>query len=169
MNRLLIPSDHITIRSDECSASDSNSSAQTPSQLGPRPPPDRATVAWFAYRDIQALRSAELPLRQWAGTWSEAISGHQSARRAAPQRLRPECHARARCQFDRQLQQAARGTQRDLCDQHGTPAPTRGSRIGRDGPSPYRLRCRKGGRCSCRHGCLPSSCWRLTIRCGERQ
>lgn len=97
MNRLLIPSDYITIRSDEYSAPVNSSSAQTPSQPSARPAPNRTTVARFADRDIQALRSAELPLRQWSGAWSEAISGDQSARRAAAQRLRPECHARARC------------------------------------------------------------------------
>ena len=165
MNRLLIPSDYITIRSDEYSACVSNSSAQTSSQPCARPAPNRATVARFADRDIQALRSAELPLRQWSGAWSEAISGDQSARRAAAQRLRPECHARARSQSDRQLQQAARGTLRDLCDQHGTPAPARGSRVNLDGPSPHHLRYRKAGSCARRHGRR----WRLTSRSGERQ
>jgi hypothetical protein len=169
VNRLLILSDHITIRSDEYQGSASNSSAQTPSQLGTRLASDRAAVAWFADRDLQALRPAELPLRQRPGTWSEAISGHQSARRAAPQRLRPERHARTRCQFDRQLQQAARGSQRNLCDQHGTPTPARGSRVDRDGPGPHLLRRRQGGRGSRRHGCLLSCCWRLIIRSGERQ
>lgn len=169
MNRLLIPSDYITIRSDEYSAPVNNSSAQTPSQPSARPAPNRTTVARFADRDIQALRSAELPLRQWSGAWSEAISGDQSARRAAAQRLRPECHARARCQSDRQFQQTARGTLRDLCDQHGTPAPARGSRVNLDGPGAHYLRYRKGGSCARRHGRLLSCRWRFTSRSGERQ
>jgi hypothetical protein len=169
MNRLLIRSDHITIRSDEYQRSARNSSAQTPSQLGARLTANGAAVAWFADRDLQALRPAELPLRQRPGPWSEAISGHQSARKTAPPRLHPERHARAGCQFDRQLQQAARGSQRNLCDQHGTPAPTRGSRVDRDGPGPHRRRHRQGRRGSRRHGCLLSCCWRLTIRSGERQ
>src|SRR5260370_13199605 len=113
MNRLLIRSGHLTIRSDEYPRSASSSSTQTPSQLGARLAADRAAVAWFADGDLQALRPAELPLRQWPGTWAEAISGHQSARRASPQRLRSELHPRERCQFDRQLQQAARGSQRN--------------------------------------------------------
>lgn len=169
MNRLLIRSDHITIRSDEYPGSVSDSTAQTPPKTGARLAPARAGVTRFADRDLQALRPAELPLRQRPGTWSEAISGHQSTRRAAPQRLRPERHARARCQFDRQLQQAARGSQRNLRDQHGTPAPARGSRVDRDGPGPHLLRRRQGGRGSRRHGCLLSCCWRLIIRSGERQ
>jgi hypothetical protein len=169
MNRLLIRSDHITIRSDEYQRSAGNSSAQTPPQLGARLTSNGAAVAWFADRDLQALRPAELPLRQRPGPWSEAISGHQSAGRTAPPRLRSERYARAGCLFDRQLRQAARGSQRNLCDQHGTPAPARGSRVNRGGPSPHRLRHRQGGRGSRRHGCLLSCCWRLTIRSGERQ
>lgn len=169
MNRLLIPSDHITIRSDEYSGSVSRSSAQTPARPSTPPTPDRATAARLADRDIQALWPAELPLCRRAGTRSEAISGDQSARRSTPQRLCPERFAPACCEFDWQLQQAARCTQRDLCDQHGTPAPAREPRIDRDGPSPLHLRYRKGGRSARRHGCLLSCCWRLTIRSGERQ
>jgi hypothetical protein len=169
VNRLLIRSDHISIRSDGYSASVSNRSTQTPSQLGARSAPDRAAVAWFADRDLQALRSAKLPLRQWSGARSEAISRDQSARRAAAQRLRPECHAQACCQFDRQLQRAVRRTLRDLCDQHGTPAPAGGSRVNLDGSSPHHLRCRKGGRGARRYGRLLSRRWRLTSRSGERQ
>jgi hypothetical protein len=169
MIRPLIRSDHITIRSDEYQRSARNSSTQTPSQIGARLTANGAGVAWFANRDLQALRPAELPLRQRPRPWSEAISGHQSARKTAAPRLRPERHAPAGRQFDRQLQQAARGSQRNLCDQHGTPAPTRGSRIDLDGPVPYRHRYRQGRRGSRRHGCLLSCCWRLTIRSGERQ
>lgn len=169
MNRLLIRSDYITIRSDEYQRYARNRSAQTPSQLGARLTSNGATVAWFADRDLQALRPAEMPLRQWPGPWPEAISGHQPAGKTAPPRLRPERHARAGCQFDRQLQQTAPGSQRNLCHQHGTPAPTRGSWVDRGGPGAHRLRHRQGGRGSRRHGCLLSCCWRLTIRSGERQ
>jgi hypothetical protein len=169
MNRLLIRSDHITIRSDEHQRSARNSSAQTPSQLGARLTSDGAAIAWFADRDLQALRPAELPLRQRPGPWSEAVSGHQSAGKTAAPRLRSERYARAGCQFDRQLQQAARGSQRNLCDQHGTPAPARGSGVDRGEPGPHRRRHRQGGRGSRRYGCLLSCCWRLTIRSGERQ
>lgn len=169
MTRLLIRSDHITIRSDEYQQSVGNNSAQTPSQLGARFTSNRAVVARFADRDLQALRPAELPLCQWPGPWSEAIPGHKSAGRTAPSRLRPERYERARCQFDPQLQQAARRSQRNLCDQHGTPTPAGGSRVNRDGPGPHRVRHRQGGCGSRRHGCLLSCCWRLTIRSRERQ
>ena len=169
MSRLLIRSDHITIRSDEHQRSARNSPTQTPSQLGSRLAANRAAVAWFVDRDLQALRPAELPLRQWPRPWPEAISGHQSARTTAPPRLHPERQARAGRQFDRQLQQAARGSQRNLCDQHGTPASTRGSRVNRDGSGPHRRRYRQGRRGSRRHGCLLSCRWRLTIQSGERR
>lgn len=169
MTRLSIPSDHLPIRSDEFPRSARNSSAQTSSHISARLAAARVGITRCSDRDLQAMRSAELPLHQRARTWSEAVSGHQSARRAAPQRLRSERCARARRQSDRQLQQAARGTQRNLCDQRGTPAPARGSRVDRDGPGPHRLRRCQGGRRSRRHGCLPSCCWRLTIRSGERQ
>src|ERR1700735_2828510 len=106
MNRPLIRSDHITIRSDEYQRSARNSSTQTPSPIGARLTANGAVVAWFADRDLQALRPAELPLRQRPGPWSEAISGHQSARKTAAPRLHPERHARAGRRFDRQLQQA---------------------------------------------------------------
>ncbi len=169
MTRLSILSDHLPIRSDEYPRSASNRSAQTSSQIGARLAAARVGIARFPDRNLQAMRSAELPLYQRARTWSKAVSGHQSARRAAPQGLRSERRARARRQFDRQLQQAARGTQRNLCDQHGTPAPAPGSRVDRDGPGLHHLRRRQGGRRSRRHGCLLSCCWRLTIRSGERQ
>ena len=74
MNRLLIRSDDLTIRSDEYPASAINSSAQTPPQAGARLAPDRAGVTRLADRDLQTLRSAELPLRERTGTRSEAIS-----------------------------------------------------------------------------------------------
>lgn len=169
MNRLLIRSDHITIRSDEHQRSARNSSAPTPSQLGARLTSNRAIAAWFADRDLQALRAAEVPLRQRPGPWSEAISGHQSAGKTASPRLRSERDARAGCQFGRQLQQAARGSRRNLRDQHGTPAPARGSRVDRSESGSDRLRHRQGGRGSCRYGCLLSCCWRLPIRSGERR
>jgi hypothetical protein len=169
MNRLLIRSDYTTIRSDEYQRYARNRSSQTPSQGGARVAPNRAVVAWCADRDLQALRPAELSLRRRSGTWSEAISGHQSARRPTPPGLRPERHARSRCHSDRQLQQASRSSQRDLCDQHGTPTPARGSRVGRHEPGSHLLRHRQGGCGSRRHGCLLSCCWRLIIRSGERR
>ena len=167
MNCLLIRSDDLTIRSDEYPESASNSSAQTSPQTGARLAPARAGVTRFADRDLQALRSAELPLRGRTGTRSEAISRHQSAWRAAPQRLRPECSSRARCPSDLQLPQAARGAQRDLRDQCRTPAPARGSRVDRHGPGPHRPRLRQSGGRPRRHGCVLSLCWRLAVRSGE--
>lgn len=169
MNRLLIRSDHITIRSDEHPGSFGNSSAQTPPQLGARFAPARAAATRFADRDLQALWSTKLSLRRRSGTRPKAISGHQSARRAAAQRLRPERSARARGQFDRQLQEVARDYQRNLCDQHGTPTPAREPWIARDRFGSHYLRRRQSRRRSRRHGCLLSCSWRLTIKSGERQ
>ena len=88
MTHLLIRSDRLAIRSDEHPTSFISGSAQTPSQAGARLAADRAAAARLADRDLQALRSAELPLRQRPGARSEAISVHQSARRAPAPGLR---------------------------------------------------------------------------------
>ena len=167
MNLPLIPSDDLTIRSDEYPGSVSNSSAPASPQIGARPTTARTGVTRVADRDLQALRSAELPLRRRTWTRSETISGDQPAWRATPPRLCAERCLRAGCPFDRQLPQAARGTQRDLCDQHRTSAPSRGSRVDRHGSGPYRPRLRQGGRHPRRHGRVLSRCRRLAVRSGE--
>jgi hypothetical protein len=154
MNRLLIRSDHLTVRSDNHAGSASNGTAQTSSQTGARPPPARASAARIADRNLQALRPAELPLRWRTGTRPEAISGHQSTGRAAMPGLRAQCGSRACRPLDRQLSQGSRGAQRDLRDQCRAPASARGSRVGRHGPGPGRLRPGQGRRHSRRHGGL---------------
>jgi hypothetical protein len=73
---------------------------QTPPQLGARFAANRAAFARFADGNLQTLRPAKLPLRQWGRTWSEALSRHQSTRRTAPQRLHPQHNARGRRRLD---------------------------------------------------------------------
>ena len=169
MNRLLIRSDHLLIRSDEHSESFPISSTQASSQSGARPATTRQGVTRIANRDLQTLWPAKLPLRRRTWAWAEAISCGQSAWRTAAPRLCAERCLRAGCPFDRQLPQATRRSQRDLRDQRRTSAPARGSRVDRDGPCPRRPRFRQGGRHSRRHGCVLSRCWRLAVRSGEGQ
>lgn len=169
MNRLLIRSDHLPIRSDGHSDSFAISSTQAPSQSGARPATARDGITRVANRDLQALWPATLPLRRRTGAWAEAIPGDQSAWRTAAPRLCAERGLRAGCPFDRQLSQTTRSSQRDLCDQCRASAPARGSRVDRDGPGPRRPRFRQGGRHSRRHGCVLSHCWRLAVRSGEGQ
>ena len=169
MNRLLIRSDHLPIRSDGRSESFAISPTQAPSQSGARPATAREGVTRIANRDLQALWPAKLPLRRRPGARTEAIPSDQSAWRTTAPRLCAERRLRAGCSFDRQLPQAARSSQRDLRDQCRASAPARGSRVDRDGPCPRRARFRHGGGHSRRHGCVLSRCWRLAVRSGEGQ
>lgn len=169
MNRLLIRSDYLSIRSDGHSGSFAISSTKAPSQSGARPATTREGVTRVANRDLQALWPAKLPLRRRTRAWAEAIPGDQSAWRTAAPRLCAERPLRAGCRFDRQLPQATRSSQRDLCDQYRASAPARGSRIDRDRPCPRRPRFRQGGRHSRRHGYVLSHGWRLAVLSGEGQ
>ena len=169
MNRLLIRSDHLSIRSDEYPEPVAIKSTQASSQAGARPATAREGVTRVANRDLQALWPAKLPLRRRTGARTEAIPGDQSAWRTTAPRLCAERRLRAGCSFDRQLPQATRSSQRDLCDQCRASAPARGSRVDRDGPCPRCPRFRQGGRHSRRHGCVLSRCWRLAVRSGEGQ
>jgi len=167
MEIVLIRSEYITIRSDGYSDPIRNKPPRASPPTRARAAAARADLAWFADRDVQALRAAELPLCQRIGARPEAISGHQSAWRPASQRLRHERGSRAGCPFDRQFPQIAGGAQRDLRDQYRTSAPARGSRVGPDGSGPHRRRSRQGGCHHSRHGYLLSRCRRLTDRYGE--
>ena len=169
MNRLLIRSDHLPIRSDGRSESFAISPTQAPSQSGARPATAREGVTRIANRDLQALWPAKLPLRRRPGARTEAIPSDQSAWRTTAPRLCAERRLRAGCSSDRQLSQVARSAQRDLRDQRRASAPARGSRVDRDGPCPRCPRFHQGGRHSRRHGCVLSRCWRLAVRSGEGQ
>jgi len=169
MNRLLIRSDHLSIRSDGYPEAFAINSTQASSQPGARPAPAREGITRVTNRDLQALWPTELPLRRRAGTRAEAVSCDQSAWRTTAPRLCTECRLRPGGPTDRQLPQATRKSQRDLCDQCRASAPARGSWVDRDGPRPRRPRFRQGGRHSRRHGCVLSRCWRLAVRSGEGQ
>jgi hypothetical protein len=166
MNRLLIRSDRELIRSDETNKPHRSRPAQTPWPTRARLAAARIHTARHPGRDLQTLRSSELPLRRWTRTWPEALPVHQPAGRAAATRL---CTERCACEgrrVDRQLPQIARDDQRDLRDQYRTPAAPRGFRIDRDGPGPRRPRLHPGGRHSGRYGCVLSCCRRPAVRSG---
>jgi hypothetical protein len=167
MNRLLIRSDRLMIRSDEVPELFRTCLAQTPSPTGARLATNRTGTARHIGRDLQALWSTELPLRRRTGTWPEAISVHQPAWRSTATGLCAQRCSCAGCPIDRQLPQAARNARRDLRDQYGTPAATRRSGIDRDGPGPRRPRLRQGGRHPRRHGCVLSCRRRPAVRSGR--
>ena len=166
MIRLLIRSDRRVIRSDELSGSILTGLAQPSPTTRARLASDRTAPARHIGRDIQALRSAELPLRRWTRTWPEAVSVHQPARRAASKGLRAQQCPFAGRPIDRQLPQAAPSARRDLCDQCGTPATTRGSWIDRHGPGTRGFRLYQGGRHPRRHDCILSCRRRPAVRSG---
>ena len=166
MTRLLIRSDRLGIRSDGNTRSFIFGLAQTSQTARARLAADRATPARHIGRDIQALWSAELPLRRWTRTWPEAVSVHQPARRTSSKGLRTQQCPFAGRPIDRQLPQAAPSARRDLCDQCGTPATTRGSWIDRHGPSTRCFRLYQGGRHPRRHGRVLSCCRRPAVRSG---
>lgn len=140
MSRLLIPSDHFSIRSDEYSQSVRPGTAKTAPQTAGRVATARSSAAWRVDRDLQEVRSAELSLPRWTGTWPKAISGDQSAWRPPAQRICTKCRLRTGRRMARKLSPAAQHTQRDLCHQCRTSASTRGSRIDTHGPGVNRPR-----------------------------
>jgi hypothetical protein len=125
----MIRSDYLSIRSDEHTGSFRLRSAKATPQTATGFAAARARAAWLVDRDLQALRSAELPLSRRPRTWPEAISGDQSAWRTSPQRICTKCRLRSGHRMARQLSPAARYTQRDLRHQCRTSASPRGSRI----------------------------------------
>jgi hypothetical protein len=165
MTQVLNLSDYHLILSDDHSSFVIHGPTQTPPPAGKRPPSDRTDTTRFADRDLQALRSTQLPLcrRTWAR--SQAISFHnQSSRRAPTGRLRAECSPRRSSQVPRQLSQNARGAQRDLRDQCRTSAPSRESRL--DGPGRRCSRLRQGGRHPRQHDRILSCWWRRAVQAG---
>ena len=167
MNRLLILSDRLVIRSDnEPPNSFRTCPAQTPPPAGARFAADRTPPARHIGRGLQALRTTELPLCRWAWAWPQAVFVHQPARRTAAKGLRAQRRPCAGRSIDRRLPQAARHAQRDLCDQHRTSAATRGSELDRHGSSTRRLRLHQGGRHPRRHGCVLSCRRRPAVQSG---
>jgi len=145
MIRLSIPSDHLSIRSDEHAKSLHLGPTKAPPQTAERFTAARAPVAGLVDRDLQAMRAAELPLSRRSRTWPETIFGDQPARWPSAQRICTKLRLRAGHSVARQLSPPARGAERDLRDQCRTPATTRGSRIDRHGPGTHRLRlCQSG-------------------------
>jgi len=166
MTRLLIRSDRLVIRSDDTPGSFLARLAQTSPPADARLAADRIRPAWHIGRDLQALRPTELPLHRRTGTWTQAISFRQPAWRAPAQELRAREYPFAGCPTDRQLSQVAQSARRDLCDQYGTPAATRGSWIDHHGRRSRRFRFHQGGRRPRRHDCILSCRRRPAVRSG---
>jgi hypothetical protein len=166
MTRLLIRSDRLVIRSDECPTSFINCIAQAPPQARTRLAAHRAGAAGLVDRDLQTLWASKLPLHRWTGTWAETIFVHQSAWWPPAKGLRPKQRLSASRAIDRQLSQAARSTRRDLRDQCRASATTRGPWIDRYGSGPRRSRLCQGGRHPRRHGRILSCCQRPAVRLG---
>lgn len=168
MNRLLILSDRYVIRSDETTETFRCCLAQTPPSTGARISVDGAGAARHVGRNLQALRSAKLPLCQRTRTWSQAVSVHQPAWWATATRLRTQQCASAGRRIDRQPPHDTRHAQRDLRDQCRAPAPTRGP-VDRDGSSTRQPQRRRSGRYRRGHDCILSRRRRLAVRRGGRQ
>jgi hypothetical protein len=156
MDRSLIRSGGLLVRSDEPREGVLRRAAQTPPQASAGLAAARVHPARDLGRNLPALRATKLPLRQWAWAWSEALSLYQPARRAASPRLRAQRQASAGRGADRQLPKAARYARRDLCHQCRTAAPTRGAGVASYGPSSRSFRHSPARRHHRRHGdCLP--------------
>lgn len=169
MTRLLIPSDYLSIRSDEHSQSIRLSFAKTPSQTTERLATTRPCAARFVDRDLQKMWPTELPLSRWSGTWPQAISGDQSTWRTSPQRIRTKCRLRTGHRMACQLSPAARCTQRGLRHQCRTSPSTRGSGISRHGSGINRLRSCQSRCHRCRHDRVLSRCRRSAVGSGGAQ
>ena len=166
MNQFLIRSDHQVIRSDEYAEAFLSSSAQTPPQARAWPAAHRTAPAWVTDRDLQALWTAELPLRRRTRTRAEAIFVGEPARRATAKRLRAKRGPPAGHAVHRQLPQIARSARRDLCHQHRTSPTSRGSWIDRYGPGTRRLRFCQGWRHPRRHDRVVPCSRRPAVRPG---
>jgi len=165
----MIRSDYLSIRSDEHTGSFRLSSAKATPQTAEGSAATRVRATWLVDRDLQAVRSAKLPLSRWSRTWPEAISGDQSAWRTSPQRVRTKRRRRPGHPVAWQLSPAARCAQRDLRNQCRTPATTRGSRIGCHGPGFNRPRLVTSG-CHCRrYDCVLFRRRRSAVQSGAAQ
>lgn len=165
MTRVLNLSDNQVIRSDEYSKSVIRNPAQTSPPARTRPAFDRTDAARVTDRDVQALRTAQLPLCRRTRARPQAISVHnQSNRGASAGRLRAECSPRPSRRVPRQLPQGARGAQRDLRNQCRTSAPPRESRL--DASERCSSRLRQGGRHPRQHDRGLSGWWRPAVKPG---
>src|ERR1700675_213225 len=84
MARILNPSDIFLIRSDRHAKCVVCGAAQTSPPARAWPAPNRANSARFTDRDLQALRSAELPLHRRTWARPQAISAQNQTNRKTP-------------------------------------------------------------------------------------
>ena len=166
MSRLLILSDHSSIRSDEHSQSIRPSPAKTAPQTAERVAAARPCDTRLVDRDLQEMRSTELSLSRWAGARPKAIFGDQSAWRAPPQRICTKCCLRTGHRMARQLSPAARYIQRGLRHQCRTSASARRSRINPHGSGVNRPRLCQSRRNRRRYDRVLSRCRRSTAGSG---
>jgi hypothetical protein len=165
MTRVLNLSDYPVILSDEYSKSAIHNPAQTSPPARTRPAFDRTDAARVADRDVQALRTAQLPLCRRTRARPQAISVHnQSNWGASAGRLRTERNPHPSRRVPRQLPQGARGAQRDLRNQCRTSAPARESRL--DASDRCSSRLRQGGHHRRQHDRSLSCCWRPVVKPG---
>ena len=169
MNPLPIPSDHLSIRSDEHSQSIRPGSAKTSPQTAGRLAATRPCAARLVDRDIQEMWPTELSLSRRPGTWPQAISGDQSTWRTFPQRIRTKRRLRTGHRMARQLSPAARDTQRDLRHQCRTSSSTRRSQINRHGPGINQSRFCPGWCHRRRYDRVLSRCRRSAVGSGGAQ
>jgi hypothetical protein len=162
----MIRSDYLSIRSEGHTESFRVRSAKATPQTAPGFAAARARAAWLVDRDLQAVRSAELPLSRRPRTWPEAISGDQSAWRTSPQRICTKCDLRSGHRMAGQLSPGARYTQRDLRHQCRTSAPPRGSQIDPHGPGVSRPRLCQSRCDRRRYGRVLSRCRRSAVEPG---
>ena len=166
MARVLNRSDIYLIRSDRHATCVVRGAAQTSPPACGWPAPARANTARFTDRDLQALRSAELPLRRRTWARPEAISLHnQPNRRATTTWLRAECEPRSGCRVSWQFSRAAANAQRDLCDQCRASAPSREDRL--DGSGCRSFRFCQGGCHRRQHDRILSGCRRPAAQSGR--
>jgi len=157
-------SDQLLIGSDCSEGRIFNRPAHPPSPASWRGAVARPRFAGLVGRKVQALRTAGLPLRQWARPWAEALSVDQHDRTAAADGLCAQRGLRRSRRVPRQFPQGPQPAERDLCDQRRASAPPRSVRL--NGPGRRHHRLRQGGRHSRQHDRILSRCRRPAVRTG---
>jgi len=166
MNRLLILSDSLVIRSDEYFTIFCSGSAETSPRTRARLAVNRANAARLAERNLQTLRTAQLSLRRRSGTRAQVLFVHQPA---GPTSLAGVCAQRnpaAGHRIHRQFSQAASNAGRDFRDQCGASAAAREFGLGGDGSGARGPRFRQGGSGPCGHGGVLSRRGRAGVKSG---
>jgi len=162
MSRTLrVSSDPLFRRSANCEEHIIRGAAQAAREAPARPASARTPAARFAAREVQALRTARLSLRQRSWPRPQALFVDQHDKSTSTNRLRAKRRFQQSQRVPRQLPQSARCAQRDLRHQHRAFAPPRGTRL--NGSGHRRTRLNQGGRHSRRYGRILSCCRHSTV------